>query len=135
LTSNPDVDGGPTELASSKKTPPVVEPPQPPPKPERKLPEPTPLRFFLTAPQFALGVGPLPKPSYGIGLGLGLEGHHWSLRALGEWGFKQRVASEFPAYGAEVQRAKAGLWTCLAFSGPAWSLLPCVQASFVYLRA
>jgi len=133
LTSNPEVEREPAE--PPKSPPVVVEPPKPPPKPPEQNPDSAPLRFFVTAPQLGLEIGPLPKAGYGLGLGLGLEGRYWSVRALGEWGFKQRVASEFPDYGAEVQRATAGLWSCLVVSGRAWTLLPCAQASFVYLKA
>jgi hypothetical protein len=119
--------------------PPNPDPPNPaPPKPPLKIEtggEARRVRFFLTAPQFALAVGPLPKPAFGIGFGLGVEGAFWSLRVMGQWGLKQRVPSKLPAYGATVQRATAGLWGCLAIGDRVWTLLPCAHLSVIHLQA
>lgn len=132
LTATPEADTPPPPPPPIE--PPKVEPPRPParaPLPDRA----NTTRFFATAPQLALAVGLLPRPAFGLGLGVGVEGALWSLRVVGQWGLKQAVPSDLPGYGADVQRATAGFWGCLAFADRVFSLLPCVQVSIAHVRA
>jgi hypothetical protein len=92
------------------------------------------VRFLLTAPQLALGLGPLPKPTVGVAGGLGLEGPWWSLRVLGEWSKAQRMASPIEGYGATVDRLSASLWACTVH-GQRLSVSPCIRLSLARLSA
>lgn len=122
------------------------KPPPAPPAPEPAVePEPEPaaeggaggstFRWLLAAPQLALQVGPLPRPTPALSVGLGFEVGRWSLRVLGQWAVKQRIAAPLSIYGAEAQRATVGLWACGALGGDRLSFAPCLQGSVSRLTA
>jgi hypothetical protein len=147
LTSGAQPDTGSSSGADGTGAPePTPGPPQPPPAAaENPVPEPphapdvvaspASWRVLLTAPQLALQLGPLPRPSPALSLGLGLEGAWWSLRLLGQWGTEQSIAAPVAGYGAEAQRATAGLWACTELHAGRFSLAPCLLGSVARLRA
>jgi hypothetical protein len=133
-------DGGDEpDAASSTAVAPSSTPVAPPPSapaPDEPAPsdEPREVRVLLSAPELALGFGPLPKPTFGVAGGLGLEGPWWSLRLLGEWSKSQRIPSVVEGYGASVQRLSAGLWACTVH-GRRVSVSPCLRFSASRLSA
>lgn len=91
---------------------------------------------LLQAPLVALGVGPLPPLAMGVGLSLGFEYAHWQLYLRGlSWRRQNVPASDFPGYGADVDRIGAAFGICREYRVSWFGLSPCLGAGLERVTA
>ncbi len=93
-------------------------------------------RVLVQAPLLALGVGPLPRTTTGGGLALGLEyaKWQWQLRAI-SWRRQSVPASDFPGYGADVDRIAADFRACREIRSSWFGFSPCLDAGMERVSA
>ena len=94
------------------------------------------LHARLQLPLLALGIGPLSRPSFGLALGGGVSYRDWGFSLqLVKWLRQDLFASEFPGYGADVERATASVAACRAFRRDVFEIAPCLVMSVEHLSA
>jgi len=97
---------------------------------------PRPWRVVLQAPRAALSIGPLPQPSWALAFGTGANYKRWRFLLEGaDWKQQHVPAQNFPGYGADVDRATAGLRTCRAERFSAFEVAPCLLLSLEHISA